>query len=101
MFFVFRGATASRVILKVKLNSSVRWLTDCCILTSLGRESGRASRNLWVVREFITQLLMSLGWGLSRLFVAIANVIKWWSDSPGLRGKTLRSTIYSTGQNTI
>ena len=27
---------------------------------------------------------MALGWGLSGLFVAIANVIKWWSDSPGL-----------------
>ena len=83
---VFRGATASRVLRKVKLSSSVRWLTDFCPLTSLGRqrESGRASRNLCVVCEFIARLLMLLGWGLSRLFVAIANVIKWWSDSPGL-----------------
>ena len=49
--FVFRGATASRVLRKVKLSSSVRWLTDFCPLKSLGRqrESGRASRNLWVV----------------------------------------------------
>ena len=37
---------------------------------------------------------MILGWSLSRLFVAIANVIKWWSDSPGLLGKTLRSTTF-------
>jgi hypothetical protein len=27
-FFVFRGATASRVLRKVKLRFSVRWLTD-------------------------------------------------------------------------
>ena len=39
--------------------------------------------------EFIARLLMLLGWGLSRLLVAIANGIKWRSDSPGLRGKTL------------
>ena len=75
---VFRGATASRVLRKVKLSSSLRGLTDFCTLTSLGRrrEAGRASMNLWVVREFIAQLLMILGWGLSRLFVAIANVNK-------------------------
>ena len=83
MFFVFRGATASRVLRKVKLSSSVRWLTywlaDFCTLTSLGRwrESGRASRNLWVLPEFIVRLLMILGWGLSRLFVLIANIIRW------------------------
>ena len=84
--FVFRGATASRVLRKFKLSSSVRWLTDFCTLTFLGRwrESGRASRNLLVFREFIARLLMILGWGLSRLFVAIANVIKWWSNSSGL-----------------
>jgi hypothetical protein len=58
------------------------------------RESGRASRNIWAVREFIAQLLMILGWGQSRLFVAIANIIKWWSDSPRILGKTLRSTIF-------
>ena len=48
MFLVFRGVTASRVLRKVKLSSSVRWLTDFCTLTSLGRrrESGRASRIL-------------------------------------------------------
>ena len=48
---VFRGVTASRVLRKVKLSSSVRWLTDFCPLTSLGRqrESGKASRNLWGV----------------------------------------------------
>ena len=82
MLLVFRGATACRVLRKVKLSSSVRWLTDFCTLTSLGRrrESGRASRNIWVK----AQLLMILGLGQSRLFVAIANVIKWWSDSPGL-----------------
>jgi hypothetical protein len=51
MFLVFRVATASRVLRKVKLSSSVRWLTDFCPLTSLGRqrESGRTSRNLCVV----------------------------------------------------
>ena len=78
MFFVFRGATASRVLRKAKLISSVRWLTDFYPLASLGRqrESGRTSRNLCVVCEFIARLLMFLGWGLSRLFVAIANVIK-------------------------
>ena len=49
--FVYRGATASRVLRKVKLSSSVRWLTDFCTLTSLGRRrvSVRASRNLWDV----------------------------------------------------
>ena len=49
--FSFFGATASRVLRKVKLSSSVRRLTDFCPLTSLGRqrESGRASRKLWVV----------------------------------------------------
>ena len=69
MFLVFRGATASRVLRKVKLSSSVRWLTDFCPLTSLGRQrqSGRASRNLWVVWEFIARLLMLLGWGLLSL----------------------------------
>ena len=58
--FVFRGATASRVLRKVKLSSSVRWLTDFCPLTSLGREreSGRTSMNLCVVCEFIARLLM-------------------------------------------
>ena len=83
---VFRGATASRVLCKVKLSSSVRWLTDFCPLTSLGRqrESGRVSRNLCVVCEFIARRLMFFGWDLSRLFVAITNVIQWWSDSPGL-----------------
>ena len=52
---VFRCVTASRVLRKVKLSSSVQWLTDFCTLTSLGKwmESGRASRNLWVVLEFI------------------------------------------------
>ena len=50
-FLVFRGATASRILRKVKLSSSVRWSTDFCPLMSLGRqrESGRASRNLCVV----------------------------------------------------
>ena len=33
---VFRGATASRVLRKVKLSSSVRWLTDLCTLTWVG-----------------------------------------------------------------
>lgn len=48
MFLVFRGVTASKILRKVKLSSSVRWLTDFCTLTSLGRcrESGRASRDL-------------------------------------------------------
>ena len=83
---VFRGTTASRVLHKVNFSSLFRWLTDFCTLTSLGRwrESGSASRNILLVQEFIVWLLMILGWGLSRLFVAIANVIKWWSDSPGL-----------------
>uniref|UniRef100_A0A8K9V3N1 Non-SMC condensin II complex subunit D3 n=1 Tax=Oncorhynchus mykiss TaxID=8022 RepID=A0A8K9V3N1_ONCMY len=36
MFLIFRGATASRVLRKVKLSSSVRWLTDFCPLASLG-----------------------------------------------------------------
>ena len=74
----------TNVFSKVKLSSSVRWLTDFCPLASLGRqrESGR-TRNC-VVCDFIARLLIILGWGLSRLFVAIANVIKWWSDSPGL-----------------
>jgi hypothetical protein len=96
MFLVFSGATVSRVLRKVKLSSSVRRLTDFCPLTSLGRqrESGRTSRNLCVVCEFIARLLMFLGWDLSRLFVGIANVKKWWSDSPGLWGKTLRSTTF-------
>ena len=40
MFFVFRGATASRVLRKVKLSSSVRWLTDLCPLMSLGKAEG-------------------------------------------------------------
>ena len=71
-------------------------LTDFCPLKSLGRqrESGRASRNHCVLWELIALLLMLLGWGLSRLFVAIANVIKWWSNSPRLWGKTFRSTIF-------
>ena len=96
IFFDNRGSTSSRVLHKVKLSSPVRWLTEICTLTSLGRqrESGRASRNLLVVWEFIAWLLMILGWDLSRLFVAIANVIKWWSDSPGLWGKTIRSTTF-------
>ena len=53
---VFRGATASRVLRKVKLSSSVRWLTDFCPLTSLGRqrESVRASRNLCCLRIYST-----------------------------------------------
>ena len=78
MFLVFRGATASRVLRKVQLSSSIRLLTDFCTLMSLSRqkESGRASKNLWVVREIKARLLIILGWGLSRLFVAIANVIK-------------------------
>ena len=37
-FLVFRGATASRVLHKVKLSSSVRWLTDFCPLMSLSRQ---------------------------------------------------------------
>ena len=79
MFLVFRGATASRVLRKVKLSYSVKWLTDFCPLTSMSRqmESGRASRNLWVVQEFIEQLLMILGWSLSIFFVATANVVRY------------------------
>ena len=59
------GATASMVLRKVEFRSSVRWLTDFCTLTSLGRwrESGRASRNLWVVRETISIGLRSGGCG--------------------------------------
>ena len=34
-FFVFMGATASRDLRKVKLSSSVRWLTDFCTLDVL------------------------------------------------------------------
>jgi hypothetical protein len=84
IFFGFRGATAYMVLGKVTYSSSVRRLTYFCTPTSLGRwrESGRASRNLWVVQEFIAWLLIILGWGLNRLLVAIASVIKWWSDSP-------------------
>ena len=50
VFEVFKGATASRVLLKVKRRSLVRWFTYVCNATSLGRwrESRRASRNLWV-----------------------------------------------------
>jgi hypothetical protein len=41
---------------------------------------------------------MILSWGLSRLFVAIANVIKWWSESPGLWGEHLDLDV---GQNPL
>ena len=58
IILVFRGPF--RVLRKVKLSSSV---TDFC--------PGRASRNICVVWEFIARLLMLLGWGLSRLFVAM------------------------------
>jgi hypothetical protein len=80
--FVFRGVTASRVLRKVTFCSSVRWLTNFCTPTSLGRwrESGRASRNLLVVWKFMARLLMILCWGLSRLFVSIANIINWWYE---------------------
>ena len=37
IIFVFRVATAFRVLRKVKFSSSVRWLTDFCTPTSLGR----------------------------------------------------------------
>ena len=37
---VFWGATASRVMCKGKLSSSVRWLTDFCTLTSGGSLEG-------------------------------------------------------------
>jgi hypothetical protein len=83
--FLFLSVITSRVLHKVKFGSPVKWLTDLCTPMSLGRwrDSGRASRNLWVIQEFIAWLLIILGWGLSRLFVAMAKVIKLWSDSAG------------------
>ena len=76
--FSFRGATASRVFLKVKLSSSVRWLTDFCPLTSLGRqrESGRASK--------MYSMTFDAPWlGSEQIICCDCKRNKWLSDSPG------------------
>ena len=47
MFLVFMGATSARVLRKVKLSASVRWLTDFC--PRVGRASLEGHQGIFVL----------------------------------------------------